>query len=85
MNTTEDTTLLFHSEGVITYANEALHAFGRVAFNTAEPGYLDLNWRSFVIEFEGYFNTGSAWMDVFELETGGRLDGTPIRALEPPA
>jgi hypothetical protein len=82
MNTTDNTTILFKSVGTITYANEALHAFGRVGFNTAEEKYLDLNWRSFVIEFEAYFNSGRAWMDVFELDSGGRVDGIPILALE---
>jgi hypothetical protein len=85
MNTTEGVTLLADTTGTINYANEALHAFGRFAFNTAEEAYLDLNWRHFVIEFEGYFNSGRAWMDVFELGTGGRVDGSPVLALEPVA
>ena len=53
----------------IAYANNALRGFGSVSFSSDAPEYLDLNWRNFVVEFEGSFFTGTASMDVFELVT----------------
>jgi hypothetical protein len=42
-----------------------------------------INYAMFVVEWQGDFNTGLADVEFFELRTGGRIDGQPIKALEP--
>jgi hypothetical protein len=69
------------------YANNALHGFGCATFTTDgsdENEYAYTNFGNFVAEIEADFRAGRAGFDVFELETGGRIDGEPIKALLPP-
>ena len=73
-----------YADALTTYANNALHGFSSVKFSTADPEYIDLNWRNLVAEFESDFFSGTAIVDIFELETGGKRDGTPTLALLPP-
>lgn len=68
----------------IHYVNNALHGFGHVSFQTGEQEYIQLNYGSYVAEFEAIFNTGEAFVDVFELESAGRRDGLEVPALLPP-
>lgn len=68
----------------IHYANNALHGFGRVSFRTGEEEHVQLNYGTYIAEFEGNFNTGDALIDVFEVESAGRVDGSPVPALFPP-
>ena len=43
-----------------------------------------VNSASFLIEWQGDFNTGKAQFEFFQITTGGRIDGQPITALLPP-
>lgn len=43
-----------------------------------------INYGMYVAEWQGYYNTGTAQIQIFEITTGGRVDGKPIDALEPP-
>jgi hypothetical protein len=72
------------AKATITYANEALHGFGTVSFSSDAPAYLDLNWRNFVAEFEVLFFSGGGFIDVFELGSSGKIDGSVTPALLPP-
>ncbi|KAF1948406.1 hypothetical protein CC80DRAFT_556347 [Byssothecium circinans] len=80
INTTE-ATLLMDARATISYANNALHGFGTVSFSSDAAKYLDLNWRSFVVEFEANFFSGAAYLDVFELSSSGKRDGSETPAL----
>ena len=68
----------------IHYANNALHGFGSVSFHTGEEVYRELNYGSYVAEFAVKFRTGEASVDVFELESAGRVDGAEVPGLLPP-
>ncbi|KAF2488698.1 hypothetical protein BU16DRAFT_520468, partial [Lophium mytilinum] len=78
------TSIVLNVQATLTYANEALHAFGAAQFSVADPAYLDLSFKSFVAEFEAPSYTGKGKLDIFELKTGGKRDGSPILALLPP-
>lgn len=80
----EYATILLTTTAHLTYANEFVHGFGPVTFSSSHPAFLDLNVRSFYAELEAGFGTGAAKIDVFEIKTGGKIDGTPIKALLPP-
>jgi hypothetical protein len=52
-----------------------------------ETGIEDLAWVNyamFVGEWQSSYDTGLAKLEIFEISTGGRLDGETIPALEPP-
>lgn len=49
---------------------------------TTVPEYDWVNWATFLVEWEGLFNTGRVSFEIFEVKTGGRRDGKPIPALE---
>jgi hypothetical protein len=72
------------TNAIITYANNALHAFGPIVFSTQDPAFAHLSFKSFVGEVEGNFGTGKFTLDVFELVSCGRRDGQPVPALLPP-
>lgn len=40
-----------------------------------------VNWATFLIEWEGFFNTGEVVFEFSEVKTGGRRDGKAIPAL----
>ncbi|KAK3187469.1 hypothetical protein K4F52_003816 [Lecanicillium sp. MT-2017a] len=42
-----------------------------------------VNWATFIVEWQGSFNTGKATFELMHVTTGGRRDGKPIPALEP--
>ena len=54
-------------------------------FRTDVPKLGWMNYGLFVGEWIGATNsgTGNAKLDIFEVSTGGRLDGKPIEAIEP--
>lgn len=37
----------------------------------------------FIAEWQGNFEKGNAVIEIFELTTGGRIDGEPIHAVMP--
>ncbi|KAL4805662.1 hypothetical protein BDV18DRAFT_160567 [Aspergillus unguis] len=80
----EDDRILASITGTITYANEALHAFGYATFQTTVPGLEWINYATFLVEWLAEFNTGTGTADIFQITTGGRIDGKPIDALLPP-
>ncbi|KAL5338038.1 hypothetical protein BJX70DRAFT_399132 [Aspergillus crustosus] len=43
------------------------------------------NYALFIVEWVGDFFTGLGHAEIFHITTGGRVDGKPIAALEPPA
>lgn len=43
-----------------------------------------VNWAFFIVEWQAAFATGQAEFQISEVKTGGRRDGKPIPALEPP-
>lgn len=69
--------------GTIFYANNALHGFGSVSFETGARQYRHLVYGSYVAEFAAVFGE-YAFVDVFQLETAGRKDGGIVPGLEPP-
>lgn len=83
-SSSEYATILLAATAHLTYANEFVHGFGSVTFSSSHPAFLDLNVRSFYAEIEAGFATGASTIDVFEIKTGGKIDGTPIKALLPP-
>ncbi|KAL6786383.1 hypothetical protein J3E68DRAFT_432936 [Trichoderma sp. SZMC 28012] len=70
--------------GLTTYANNALHGFGNAILATEAKDFYWVNSATFLIEWQGDFNTGKAQFEFFQITTGGRLDGQPITALLPP-
>lgn len=44
-----------------------------------------VNWAFFLVEWQSTFATGTAEFQISEIKSGGRRDGKPIPALEPPA
>lgn len=48
---------------------------------TDVPAWEWVNWATFLIEWEGSFNTGRAKFEFFHITTGGRRDGKPIPGL----
>ncbi|KAK2609207.1 hypothetical protein QQS21_002289 [Conoideocrella luteorostrata] len=75
--------ILARLEGLTTYANNALHGFGSVRLSTDIEHLKWINWATFLIEWEGQFNTGIAAFEIFHITSGGRLDGKKIPALSP--
>jgi len=69
------------ARATMSYANEALHGFGTISFSTDNKKYTDLNYGSYVVEFEANFNTGTAFLDIFGLGSGGKRDGSETPAL----
>ncbi|EXJ89142.1 hypothetical protein A1O3_02206 [Capronia epimyces CBS 606.96] len=84
LNTTSGTGILLDATATIHYANNALHGFGSMSFRTDDKNLIELNYGSYVAEFEGNFNTGEAVVDVFDLASNGRRDGQKVLALLPP-
>ncbi|OAG05225.1 uncharacterized protein CC84DRAFT_1177308 [Paraphaeosphaeria sporulosa] len=80
----EYTTIYLTASAHLTYANEFLHGFGPVTVSSSHPAFLDLNVRSFYAEIEAGYRTGLGRIDVFEVKTEGKRDGSPIEALLPP-
>jgi hypothetical protein len=72
------------AKATIHYANNALHAFGAVTFQTDAPEFIDLSYGSFVAEIVSDFNTGKSGIDIFQLSSAGMRDGSPVPALLPP-
>ncbi|KAL7949258.1 hypothetical protein V8C42DRAFT_361839 [Trichoderma barbatum] len=70
--------------GITTYANNALHRFGNAVLATEAQGFYWVNSATFLIEWQGDFNTGKAQFEFFQIATSGRVDGQPITALLPP-
>jgi hypothetical protein len=48
----------------------------------AQVEYVDYDM--YIVEWMGSFDTGRAEGEVFRVESGGRIDGEPIKALMPP-
>lgn len=72
------------SFATINYANNALHGFGTVKFETGDAEFRYLNYGSYILEIAAEFFTGTATVDIFELESAGRRDGAPVPGLLPP-
>ncbi|KAL4881804.1 hypothetical protein BJY04DRAFT_217873 [Aspergillus karnatakaensis] len=81
----EDERLFITLTGTITYANNALHGFGYATIQTAIEDLIWTNYAMFVVEWMADFFTGLGEAEIFHITTGGRVDGKPIPALEPPA
>ncbi|KAJ6785888.1 hypothetical protein PWT90_07914 [Aphanocladium album] len=71
-------------KGITTYANNALHGFGTAIMETDNEKYDWVNWAHFIVEWQSAFATGQAEFQISQVTTGGRRDGKPIPALEPP-
>ncbi|EHK25851.1 uncharacterized protein TRIVIDRAFT_32329 [Trichoderma virens Gv29-8] len=69
--------------GLTTYTNNALHGLGTAVLATEIKEFYWVNSASFLIEWQGDFNTGKAQFEFFQITTGGRVDGQPITALLP--
>lgn len=69
----------------VHYANNALHGFGPISFATGETPYLGLNYNSYYAEIDGSVAAGVVNVDVFQLVSNGRVDGTYSPALSPPS
>ncbi|KAL4785957.1 hypothetical protein BJX76DRAFT_355552 [Aspergillus varians] len=80
----DDDRILVSITGKITYANEALHGFGYATFQTTILGFEWTNYATFLVEWIADFYTGTGQAEIFQITTGGRLDGKPIDALLPP-
>ncbi|KAL4794853.1 hypothetical protein BDV19DRAFT_389754 [Aspergillus venezuelensis] len=74
-----DERILVSISGTITYANEALHGFGYL--QTTIP---DLVWTNYATFFVEWMDAGTGEAEIFEIESGGRLEGKSIAGLLPP-
>ncbi|KAL4962453.1 uncharacterized protein BDV14DRAFT_106344 [Aspergillus stella-maris] len=79
-----DERILVSISGTITYANEALHGFGFAYLQTTIPELVWTNYATFLVEWMADFYTGTGDAEIFEINSGGRLDGKPIAGLLPP-
>ncbi|KAL4939684.1 hypothetical protein BDV06DRAFT_224798 [Aspergillus oleicola] len=80
----EDERILVSISGTITYANEALHGFGFAYLQTTIPNLVWTNYATFLVEWMADFYTGTGEAEIFEIKSGGRLDGESIAGLLPP-
>lgn len=83
LNTTDGAGISMFAKGTIHYANNALHGFGSVSFETGDAQHRYLNYGGNAAEFAAVFGQ-YAFVDVFELGSNGRKDGKAVLALEPP-
>ncbi|KIX00279.1 uncharacterized protein Z518_10418 [Rhinocladiella mackenziei CBS 650.93] len=81
--TEDDENVLLKMSGTAMYANGGLHGFAYARFETVIANLSWINYGMFVAEWVGNTNsgTGNAKVQVFEILSGGRLDGQPIAAI----
>ncbi|KAF3484257.1 uncharacterized protein GIQ15_03581 [Arthroderma uncinatum] len=78
LNTTDQILLLMDVQATVRYANNALHGLSSVKFSTdgsKKNTLAHVNFDNYVGEFTANFFTGKASVDVFKLESSGRIDG----------
>ncbi|KAF5025149.1 hypothetical protein F66182_2789 [Fusarium sp. NRRL 66182] len=81
--TADNETLSFEVDVILNYANNALHGFGVGKFATSVPRFLNLNYNVYIVEVSANFFEGEGKGQVYEIKSGGRRDGKPIKALIP--
>ena len=84
LNTTDAKVLTVDFASTIHYANNALHGLGTASFTTGYDEYVDLSYRSFYAEVASTFSSRNAEIQIFEVTSGGYVNGAPIPALQPP-
>ncbi|QKX63503.1 uncharacterized protein TRUGW13939_10674 [Talaromyces rugulosus] len=63
-----------------------LHGFGYAKLETTAPCLQWINTAMFIAEWQGVFYRGSGTtVEIFHVNTGGRVDGQPIDAIPPSA
>lgn len=84
LNVEAASNVLLSVKGIVQYGNNALHGFGAMTFSTDLEQFRYTNYGTYLAEWTATFDVPGAAVDVFEVTSGGRIDGQPIMALLPP-
>ncbi|EER42906.1 conserved hypothetical protein [Histoplasma capsulatum H143] len=69
--------------GTTSYSKQDLHGLGYATFSTDIKDLKWVNTAMFVAEWQGRYGGRGAEIEIFELTTGGRVDGESIYAAQP--